>query len=139
MVLVYWALAFIVASAIPQVQTISGLVAAVCIMQFTYTFPPLLYAGFYMRLDAARDDPGDTWMQPSRWVRALKTSPELARMGAISGIAPGSRWYYKVFNLVLFLASLSMACLGMYGAGESIKATFALSGAATSFGCTAPV
>ncbi|KAI0086112.1 hypothetical protein BDY19DRAFT_380379 [Irpex rosettiformis] len=41
MVLLYWSLAFIVASAIPRVQTISGLVAAVCIMQFTYTFPPL--------------------------------------------------------------------------------------------------
>lgn len=33
MVILYWSLAFIVAAAIPQVQTISGLVAAVCIMQ----------------------------------------------------------------------------------------------------------
>jgi hypothetical protein len=33
MVLVYWSLAFVIGSAIPQVQTISGLVAAVCIMQ----------------------------------------------------------------------------------------------------------
>jgi hypothetical protein len=33
MVLLYWSLAFIVGAAIPQVQTISGLVAAVCIMQ----------------------------------------------------------------------------------------------------------
>jgi hypothetical protein len=33
MVIAYWALAFIVGSAIPQVQTISGLIAAICIMR----------------------------------------------------------------------------------------------------------
>lgn len=37
MVVLYWALAFIVGAAIPQVQTISGLVAAVCIMQVRIT------------------------------------------------------------------------------------------------------
>jgi hypothetical protein len=42
MVLVYWSLAFIVGSAIPQVQTISGLVAAVCIMQVRLQPPRLL-------------------------------------------------------------------------------------------------
>lgn len=56
MVFLYWSLAFIVGAAIPQVQTISGLVAAICIMQFTYTFPPALIFGFYFlkdRRDAA--------------------------------------------------------------------------------------
>ncbi|KAI0094160.1 transmembrane amino acid transporter protein-domain-containing protein [Irpex rosettiformis] len=203
MVLLYWSLAFIVASAIPQVQTISGLVAAVCIMQFTYTFPPLLYAGFYLRLDAARDERGDTWWSWSRWARGMKSSPNAdvvvvsrgqvvaprgggggggcggvgifggcgigifgggggigifgggkgrsekptvdggetthAKSPRIAGIAQGSTWYYKTFNIVLFLASLAMACLGMYGSGKSIQETFKSGGAATSFGCTAPV
>jgi len=123
MVIIYWSLAFIVGSAIPQVQTISSLVAAVCIMQFTYTFPPLLWAGYQMRLDAAVGDVGDTWRQSSRWVRGLMTG----------------RWHYKVFNIVLFLASLACACLGMYGSGKQIQVTFASGGAATSFGCGAPV
>lgn len=114
MVIVYWALgnypplilplnisdtlsqAFVVASAIPQVQTIAGLVAAVCIMQFTYTFPPLLLAGYYMRIDAQVNDPGDTWRQWSRW-----------RRGLFSG-----KWHYKLFNIFLFLGSAAMACLG---------------------------
>lgn len=123
MVVIYWALAFIVGSAIPQVQTISGLVAAICIMQFTYTFPPLLWAGFHMRLDAAVNDPGDSWASLSRWRRALFTG----------------KWHFKLFNLVLFLASLAMACLGMYGSGKAIQATFQSAGAATSFGCGSPV
>jgi hypothetical protein len=50
----------------------------------------------------------------------------------------GGLWYFKFFNLVLFLGSLSMAGLGMYGSGLSIKETFAHS-VATSFSCTAPV
>ncbi|KAK7012204.1 aa-trans domain-containing protein [Favolaschia claudopus] len=132
MVCSYWALAFIVGSAIPQVQTINGLIGAVAIMQFTYTFPPLLHFGFDVINDAMVADydpingqyrPVDTWKQGSRWRRAL-----------FSG-----RWYFKLFNLVLFLASMSMAGLGMWAAGESAKATFAMSGAATSFGCRAPV
>ncbi|TFK47166.1 hypothetical protein OE88DRAFT_1666471 [Heliocybe sulcata] len=122
MVFLYWALAFIVGSAIPQVQNISALVAAVCIMQFTYTFPPLLLVGYMVIKDAMIDDPGDSWSQLSRWKR-----------GVFSG-----RWYWKIFNFVLFLGALSMACLGMYGAGESISAAFKVS-AATSLGCTPPV
>jgi hypothetical protein len=141
MVFVYWSLAFIVGSAIPQVATVSGIVAAICIMQFTYTFPPLMMLGYKMKIAAAglieedslafgevldrnvpSKDPGDTWMQMSRWKRAF-----------FSG-----SWYMNCFNLFLFLASLSMACLGMFGSGKAIQQTFQ-NGAATSFGCTPPV
>ncbi|KAF9063690.1 transmembrane amino acid transporter protein-domain-containing protein [Rhodocollybia butyracea] len=141
MVLVYWSLAFVVGSAIPQVATVSGIVAAICIMQFTYSFPPLMMLGYKMKIAAAglleedalplgevidmntpSKDPGDTWRQWSRWRRAF-----------FSG-----KWYLNVFNLFLFLASLAMACLGMFGSGKAIQQTF-LHGAATSFGCTSPV
>jgi len=141
MVFVYWSLAFVVGSAIPQVATVSGLVAAVCIMQFTYTFPPLMMLGYKMQIAAAglieedalaigeaidvnapSKDPGDTWREWSRWKRGFF----------------GHKWYINLFNLILFLASLAMACLGMYGSGKAIQQTF-LNGAATSFGCKSPV
>ncbi|KAK7037552.1 hypothetical protein VNI00_011044 [Paramarasmius palmivorus] len=137
MVVLYWSLAFIVGSAIPQVQTISGLIAAICIMQFTYTFPPLLLLGYQIRVFAegygknvstrsinepSGEDPGDTWHDGSRWKRAVF----------------GGRWYFNLFNLTLFLGSAAMACLGMYGSGTAIRETFK-AGAATSFGCTSPV
>ncbi|KAF8187421.1 transmembrane amino acid transporter protein-domain-containing protein [Pholiota molesta] len=134
LVFVYWSLAFIIGSAIPQVQTITGLIAAIAIMQFTYSFPPLLRLGYDVITDAMAADnlyvPGtgstariDTWSEWSRWKRGLF----------------GGRVFFKLFNLVIFLGGLSMACLGMWGAGEAIKATFALSGAATSFGCKSPL
>ncbi|PCH34695.1 amino acid transporter [Wolfiporia cocos MD-104 SS10] len=116
MVFLYWALAFIVGAAIPQVQTISGLVAAICIMQFTYTFPPALIFGFYFLKDG-RDSSGRiSWYQ-----------------GFFGGY-----WWFKIFNFFLALAALSMACLGMYGSGTAIQETFKTS-QATSFGCAAPV
>ncbi|KAF9456754.1 oligopeptide transporter protein [Collybia nuda] len=134
MVIMYWALAFIVGSAIPQVQTITGLIGAIAVMQFTYTFPPLLRLGYDVITDAMSEDkmyvPGggtngrvDGWHQWSRWRRGLF----------------GGRWYYKLFNLFIFLGGLAMGGLGMWGAGESIKAAFENSKAATSFGCRAPV
>jgi len=134
LVFAYWSLAFVIGSAIPQIQTIVALIAAVAIMQFTYTFPPILRFGYDVITDAMAADapyvPGqgdrgrvDTWRQWSRWKRGLF----------------GGRWYYKLFNLILFLGSTAMACLGMWGSGESIKAIFALAGSATSFGCNSPV
>ncbi|KAF8889927.1 transmembrane amino acid transporter protein-domain-containing protein [Infundibulicybe gibba] len=134
MVIFYWAIAFVIGSAIPQIQTITGLIAAICIMQFTYTFPPLMRFGYDVITDAMAADevyvPGkgivnriDTWGQWSRW-----------RRGLFSG-----RFYFKLFNLGMSLGGLAMACLGMWGAGEAIRATFNISGAATSFGCKGPV
>jgi len=72
--------AFIIGSAIPQVQTITGLIAAIAIMQFTYSFPPLLRLGYDVITDAMAADkvyvPGqgasgrvDTWRDWSRWQR----------------------------------------------------------------------
>ncbi|TFK32210.1 transmembrane amino acid transporter protein-domain-containing protein [Crucibulum laeve] len=134
LVFAYWALAFVIGSAIPQIQTITGLIAAVAIMQFTYTFPPLLRLGYDVITDAMDADreysPGqgihgriDNWNQWSRWKRGLF----------------GGRWYFKLFNLLMSLGGLAMACLGMWGAGVSIKTAFDNSAGATSFGCAAPV
>jgi hypothetical protein len=61
MTVVYWGLAFVIAAAIPQVQTIAGLVAAVCVMQFTYTFPPLLIVGFFVLRDGRDADGHFSW------------------------------------------------------------------------------
>jgi len=134
LVCVYWSIAFIVGSAIPQVQTITGLIAAIAIMQFTYSFPPVLRLGYDVITDAMAADkeyvPGagancrvDTWRDWSRWKRGLF----------------GGRVFFKLFNFIIFLGGMAMACLGMWGAGEAIKATFKLSGAATSFGCKSPL
>ncbi|SAM82225.1 related to neutral amino acid permease [Ustilago bromivora] len=145
---VYWALAFVIASSIPQVQTISGLIAAIAIVNFSYSFPFMLALIFCIKLDAMEGDTPftpanearkqDTWSQWSRWQRGLFGGyyeyPLLAgRMVAIPGIV------VKVVLLIVTLGAYTLSGLGMYGSGESIKETFAAGGAATSFDCAAPV
>lgn len=131
---VFWPLAFIVGAAIPQIQTLAGLIAAVCILQFSYTFPFLLKVALDVQIIAMRGDGEHTvgmtpqrrssWLSPARWAKGLF----------------GGTMKEKLMNwahIILFLASLSMACLGMYGSGTAIKTTFEVA-SATSFGCNAP-
>ncbi|GAC97645.1 amino acid transporter [Pseudozyma hubeiensis SY62] len=140
---VYWALAFVIASSIPQVQTISGLIAAIAIMNFSYSFPFMLALIFYIKRDAMQGDvayaPGypalrqDTWRQWSRWQRGL-----FGGHYEIGGIVIPSI-LIKVVLLFMTLGSYTLSGLGMYGSGESIKEVFDSTAAATSFGCAAPV
>lgn len=81
--LMYWVLAFIIASAVPQFSAITGLVGALCILQFTYTFPPLFYLAYQLTFDAVTTHPSydaenpfpvaipDGWKNLSWWKRAL--------------------------------------------------------------------
>ncbi|KAK7461658.1 hypothetical protein VKT23_008085 [Stygiomarasmius scandens] len=101
----------VIASAIPQVQTISGHFAAICIVHRL------------IKADGTPigEDPGQ--IQPE----------EFSERRAFFG----GNWF---FNLVLFLRSLTMAALvGMYSSGLSSKETFNSNGAATSFGRGTPV
>ncbi|EST05337.1 Amino acid transporter, transmembrane [Kalmanozyma brasiliensis GHG001] len=140
---VYWALAFVIASSIPQVQTISGLIAAIAIMNFSYSFPFMLALIFYIKRDAMVGDtayaPGvpaqrqDTWSQWSRWQRGLFGGHYEVAGVSIPPIV------VKTVLLIVCLGSYTLSGLGMYGSGESIKAVFDSTAAATSFGCAAPV
>lgn len=144
---VYWALAFVIGSAIPQVQTISGLIAAIAIMNFSYSFPFMLALIFYIKRDAMVGDaawvPGsaaqrqDTWSSASRWKRGIFGGHYAFDVFGANIVVPGV--VVKAVLLICCLGSYTLSGLGMYGSGESIKETFAAGGAATSFGCAAPV
>jgi hypothetical protein len=128
---IYWALAFIVGAAIPQFSSISSLVGALCILQFTYTFPAIMAFGFQIQKDAMTPeehfDPEtrvynriDSGVR--RWVRGFKV-----------------KWWLNSWNFLYFLGALVTAGLGCYSAIEGIIAGFAGGSAATSFGCSPPV
>ncbi|PQE03234.1 transmembrane amino acid transporter protein [Rutstroemia sp. NJR-2017a BBW] len=129
---VYWVIAFVICAAIPQFSYISGLVGAVCILQFTYTFPAILAVGYQIKKDAMiageeHFDPQtgtynrrDTGVK--RWVRGFKV-----------------RWYWNVFNFIYFLGALTTAALGIYSSCLGLISAFSGSSVATSFGCGGPV
>jgi hypothetical protein len=135
-VIVYWSIAFIIGSAIPQFSLLSSLVAAVCIFQFTYTFPPFMILGYCMQLDATKGDGEfdinnphthrvDTWRDLSRWKRALLTKYK--------------HTLFFVWNFLLTLACLACAILSAYSAISAMVSAFDDTKTATSFGCHSPV
>jgi len=138
-VVVFWWVGFVIGAAIPQVQTLSGMVGAATNMQFTYSFPTGFTFLYLVQLDAAAEDapysPGsqlhrrDSWRDWSRWRRGL--------LGSLQHRRPLMQ-AFKWMNFVLCLAALATAGLGIYGSGLSIAAAFD-SSAASSFGCAAPV
>lgn len=105
--------------------------AALCIMQFTYTFPPILMLGLEVKIDALQSgegfDPatGRTVRHDSglkRWTRGFFAK----------------QWYVKVFNALFFLGSVATAALGMYSSIEGIIGAFG-EGRATAFSCVGPI
>ncbi|OTB03245.1 hypothetical protein M426DRAFT_322032 [Hypoxylon sp. CI-4A] len=128
---VYWAVAFIVAAAVPQFSYIVGLVGALFILSFTYTFPAWLAMGYWIKKDAMieeeeRFDPATNtynyvdsgW---KRWMRGFMKKP-----------------FFNLFNLFYFLGALVTCGLGCYSSIESLRQAFE-SNIATSLSCTPPL
>ena len=131
-VCVYWAIAFVFAAAIPNFSSLVSLIGAVCILQFSYTFPFILQFGLDIQLGAlVGDEPYDyvnkithrvdSWRNFSRWARGYK-----------------QKWFANTVHIILFLASLATAGLGIYSSSMSLKSAFQ-DGTTTSFTCKSPV
>jgi hypothetical protein len=128
---IYWAFAWVVCAAVPQFSYITGLIGAVCILQFTYTFPAILAFGFQIKKDAMVPETEsfnpetrsynyvDTGMK--RWVRGFMV-----------------KWWLNSFNFFYFLGALCTAALGIYSSAIGLKDAFDGSSVATSFGCASP-
>jgi hypothetical protein len=131
MVPAYWALAFIIAAAIPQFSYISGLIGALCILSFTYTFPALLQLGFQIKKDAML--PEESFDPVTHTYTRLD--------GGLRRWARGFRknWMLNSFNGIYFLGALATCALGVYSSVEGLISAFSGTSVATSFGCTAPV
>jgi len=126
---IYWGLAFVVAAAIPQVSNLSAFVGAACILQFSYTFPPILMVGFNCMKDAIR--PGEGF-DPS-------TGQVVRHDAGFKRLMRGymKKWHINTFDVIYFLGSLAVAGLGIYAAVISMHDAFA-GGNLTPFTCQNP-
>lgn len=132
---VYWAIAFIFCAAIPQFSYISGLVGAVCILQFTYTFPPILMLGFEIKRMAIL--PTETFIAGVNGAVGTFVRED----GGVKRWTRGfmKKKYVNSFNVFFALGAATTAILGIYSSVVSLIAGFAGKTVATSFGCAAPV
>lgn len=131
--IVYWIIAFTVAAAIPQLSAITALAAALCALQFTYSFPALMTVTLQMHKDALIGDgefdrktdscmKQDTWKQKRRWVRGF-----------------AGHWKWNVWHIILGFFAIVLAIVGVVGSIVDIVDTFNSEGAPTSFSCSSPV
>lgn len=104
-------------------------VGAACILQFSYTFPPILLVGFNCQKDAMLPEEefnpltGETkrvdegW---KRWMRGYK-----------------KKMLWNTFDVIYFLGALSCAGLGIYAAIEYMHTVFTTT-PITAFTCLNP-
>ena len=114
---IYWSIAFIIAAAVPDFFGLVSITAAICFVQFTYTFPPLLAFGYLVQRNAMQPgegyDPvtGTVTRQDrgiKRWVRGFFAKA----------------WYINIWNLLYAGGALSVSGLGAYAACEALMMAF---------------
>lgn len=125
---IYWILAFIIAAAVPQVSYLGSFVGAAFILQFSYTFPPLLQIGYNCLKDSLPADGGfdpatgqvttDRGMQ--RWVRGFRV-----------------QLFRNLFETFYFLGAAVTGVLGIYASIVGMI-DFYQSTAITAFTCLNP-
>ncbi|KAJ5913617.1 hypothetical protein N7504_002500 [Penicillium tannophilum] len=131
---IYWAIAFVLAAGIPSFSGLTSVVAAFCILQFTYTFPPMLATLFWIRKYALTDGEG---FDPStgETVRHDRGFTRFARGFKSMGT---KRIVFSSFNLFYFLGALALAGLGAYSAITGLISAYS-SEVTTSFTCKSPL
>lgn len=130
---VYWALAFVLAAAIPNFSGLTSVVSAFCILQFTYTFPPLLSIAFWIKKYSLQE--GEGFDPTTGQVRRHDSGLRRVFRGFMGG---GVRPVVNALNFLYFLGALALAGLGAYSSIESLKNAFANS-TTTSFVCKSPL
>lgn len=129
---VYWIVAFIVAASVPNLNGVSGLVGALLILNFTYTFPAILYVGYSCHIGARLSGEGfnpitrvttrldNGWR---RWVRGYSQN-----------------LWLNIASTLYAMGGLTLSGMGSWAAIEALIVFFSgASSIATSWGCAAPV
>lgn len=128
---IYWALAFIVGASIPSIFGISSLVGALLILNFTYTFPPMLWVGYMCQIGAQL--PGEGF-DPATGITTRHDS-------GFKRWSRGFKAYFWLNTMNVLYAAGALACSGMgsYAAIVSLQTLFGPGGTvATSWGCAVP-
>jgi hypothetical protein len=129
---IYWALAFVIAAAIPNLNGIVSFIDGLLSPNFTYSFPRLVFLGLTIhkgaRLPEENFDPvtGVTSYVDSGFRRVIR--------GFIK------QWYFSIPTLLYTLAAFACSGMGTWAAVEGLISIFGPGGTvATSFGCPSPV
>ena len=128
---IYWAIGFVLAAAIPQLASISGLFGALFGLGFTYILPAWGALGYFIREDAVVKD-SEAFDETSRTFTRVDHGWRRLARGFMK------RPVFHIWNLIYLLGTLAACGLGCYASILQLMGAFA-SGVATSFSCSSPV
>jgi len=129
LITVFWGLAFVVGAAIPQITNLSAFVAALAIIQFSYTLPPMIHLGYQVKKDAML--PGDGFNPTTGQV----VRGDFGTKRYIRGFM--KRPFLNGWHVFFVLGSLVTSGLGLYASIEGMIAAYG-SNSSTSFSCNNP-
>ncbi|KXL46487.1 MAG: hypothetical protein FE78DRAFT_146064 [Acidomyces sp. 'richmondensis'] len=115
----YWGVAWVIGAAVPQISYLGSFVGASMILQFTYTFPPILMVGFNVLKDSITEQ--DVFIPSTGEVRRSD--------GGFQRLWRGykKKFFINLFDTIYFLGALVTAILGIYasivGMIDSYKGT----------------
>ncbi|KAJ7851237.1 putative amino acid transporter [Mycena olivaceomarginata] len=127
----YWAIAFVLAAGIPNFAGLTSVVAAFCILHFTYTFPPMLSVMFWMKRHALQEGEG---YDPTTG-QTVRHDSGFKRM--VCGFM-ARRWWVNIANIIYMLGALALGGLGAYSSIIVLMDAFK-SNRTTSFVCKSPL
>ncbi|OAP65406.1 hypothetical protein AYL99_01378 [Fonsecaea erecta] len=128
---VYWSVAFIVAAAIPDYFGFVSVIAAFCIVQFSYSFPPIIHLAYTMQRNSMR--PGEGFNEHTG--QTTRSDHGIKRL--IKGFF-ADRWYINVWHIIHAGGALATAGLGAYAAIEGMIDAFK-NPQINSFTCKSPL
>ncbi|KAK4693982.1 hypothetical protein P7C71_g3515, partial [Lecanoromycetidae sp. Uapishka_2] len=131
---IYWSLSFIIGAAIPDFSGFTAIVSAVCIVQFTYSFPPFLHIAYNVHKNAIREGEG---FDPDTG-NVIRTDSGIKR--AIRGFTGGRKidFALNVWNVIYLGGALATAGLGIWAAAENLILIYAVP-QLNAYSCTSPL
>ena len=127
---VYWGLAFVIAMAVPQITNFSAFVAALCILQFTYTFPPIIMVGFKSQRDAIL--PEETFDPNTGAVNRVDSGTKRLMRGFKKELL------WNIWDIIYFLGSLTTGVLGLYSSIKAMHHAYTTNPNLSGFTCKSP-
>ncbi|KAF2101224.1 hypothetical protein NA57DRAFT_34581 [Rhizodiscina lignyota] len=133
---VWWAVAFVIAAAIPDYFGFVAVISASMLLNLTYTLPPFFALGYDIQRHAIRPHQGEGFDPTTGQTVRTETTVQRWMRGFMSG---GPRQVaFNVWHVIYFLASLSMCGLGMYAAVVGMIDAFK-NPQLNSFSCRSPL
>ncbi|EXJ60239.1 hypothetical protein A1O7_04391 [Cladophialophora yegresii CBS 114405] len=129
---IYWSIAFVVAAAIPDYFGFVSVIAAFCIVQFSYSFPPIIHLAYTVQRNS---------MDPSSGFDSTTGQTTKAHRALLTRIWKGfwaDKWYINVWHVIHAGGALATAGLGAYAAIQGMIEAFK-NPQVNSFTCRSPL